>query len=540
MAELSGQPVLILKEGSSRSRGRDAQHNNIMAAKVIAEAIRTSLGPKGMDKMLVDSFGDVTITNDGATILKEMDLQHPTAKMVVEVAKTQDQEVGDGTTTAAILTGELLKNAEELINENIHPTIIVDGYRKAVEKALEIVDNISIDISNNESMLYTAAKVAMGSKIIAEVRDLFADYAVKAIKAVQEGNNADLDNISVLKKKGEGLEDTIFVNGIVIDKEIVHAGMPKRVENAKIALVESAFEITKTEFDSKISITQVDQMQAFLDQEEKTIREMVEKVAEAGANVVLCQKGIDDLAQHFMNKKGIAAVRRIKKSDMEKLAKATGAKIVTNIHTITADDLGYAGLVEERKIGDDDYVFIENCKNPKAVSVMIRGGTNQLVDEAERAFHDALCVVRNLIRVPKVVYGGGAAEIEIARGLRQYADSLSGREQLAVSAFADAIEVIPRTLAENAGLDIIDILAELRAKHDSGEISAGVDVMNGKVGDMKEINVYDPAIVKKQALESATEAAIMILRIDDVIAAGKSSGGGPPGGGPEGGESDED
>jgi len=511
-----------------------------MAAKVIAEAIRTSLGPKGMDKMLVDSFGDVTITNDGATILKEMDLQHPTAKMVVEVAKTQDQEVGDGTTTAAILTGELLKNAEELINENIHPTIIVDGYRKAVEKALEIVDNISIDISNNESMLYTAAKVAMGSKIIAEVRDLFADYAVKAIKAVQEGNNADLDNISVLKKKGEGLEDTIFVNGIVIDKEIVHAGMPKRVENAKIALVESAFEITKTEFDSKISITQVDQMQAFLDQEEKTIREMVEKVAEAGANVVLCQKGIDDLAQHFMNKKGIAAVRRIKKSDMEKLAKATGAKIVTNIHTITADDLGYAGLVEERKIGDDDYVFIENCKNPKAVSVMIRGGTNQLVDEAERAFHDALCVVRNLIRVPKVVYGGGAAEIEIARGLRQYADSLSGREQLAVSAFADAIEVIPRTLAENAGLDIIDILAELRAKHDSGEISAGVDVMNGKVGDMKEINVYDPAIVKKQALESATEAAIMILRIDDVIAAGKSSGGGPPGGGPEGGESDED
>ncbi|MHA1269132.1 MAG: thermosome subunit beta [Candidatus Helarchaeota archaeon] len=540
MSELSGQPVLILKEGSSRSRGRDAQHNNIMAAKVIAESVRTSLGPRGMDKMLVDSFGDVTITNDGATILKEIDVQHPAAKMVVEVAKTQDQEVGDGTTTAAILTGELLKNAEELIEENIHPTIIVDGYRKAVEKALEIIKKISIDVSNDENMLYTAAKVSMGSKVVVEVRDLFSDYAVKAIKSVQEGNIADLDDISVLKKKGESLEDTLFINGIVIDKEIVHAGMPKRIENAKIALVESAFEISKTEFDSKISITQVDQMQAFLDQEEKTIKQMVEKIADAGANVVLCQKGIDDLAQHFMNKKGIAAVRRIKKSDMEKLAKATGAKIITNISTITPDDLGFAGLVEERKIGDDDYIFIEDCKNPKAVSVMIRGGTNQLVDEAERAFHDALCVVRNLIREPKVVYGGGAAEIEIAKGLRQYAESLSGREQLAVSAFADAVEIIPRTLAENAGLDIIDILAELRSKHDSGEISMGVDVMAGCVGDMKSINIYDPAIVKTQAIESASEAAIMILRIDDVIASGKSGGGGPPGGGGPGGDFDED
>ncbi|MHA1309320.1 MAG: thermosome subunit beta [Candidatus Helarchaeota archaeon] len=539
MSELSGQPVLILKEGSSRSRGKDAQHNNIMAAKIISESVRTSLGPKGMDKMLVDSFGDVTITNDGATILKEIDVQHPAAKMVVEVSKTQDQEVGDGTTTAAILTGELLKNAEELIGENIHPTIIVDGYRKAVDKAIELIDDIAMDVSNNEEMLYTAAKVSMSSKVVSEIRDLFADYAVKAIRSIQDGNNADLDDVSVLKKKGEGLEDTIFVNGIIIDKEIVHAGMPKRIENAKIALVESAFEISKTEFDSKISITQVDQMQAFLDQEEKTIRAMVDKVAEVGANVVLCQKGIDDLAQHFMNKKGIAAVRRIKKSDMEKLAKATGAKIVTNIHTITSDDLGFAGLVEERKIGDDDYIFIEECANPKAVSVMIRGGTNQLVDEAERAFHDALCVVRNLIRVPKVVYGGGAAEIEISKGLRQYAASLGGREQLAVSAFADAVEIIPRTLAENAGLDIIDILAELRSKHDSGEISAGVDVLAGKVGDMKAINVYDPAIVKTQAIESAAEAAIMILRIDDVIAAGKSSGG-PPGGPPGGGESEED
>jgi thermosome len=532
MSELSGQPVLILKEGASRSRGRDAQHNNIMAAKVIAESVRTSLGPKGMDKMLVDSFGDVTITNDGATILKEVDVQHPAAKMVVEVSKTQDDEVGDGTTTAAILTGELLKNAEELIDENIHPTIIVDGYRKAVEKALEIIEDISIDVSNDDSMLYTVAEVAMSSKVVSEIKSLFAKHAVNAIKAIQKDNDAEIDNISVLKRKGESLEDTLFINGIVIDKEVVHAGMPDRIDDAKIALIESAFEISKTEFDSKISITEVNQMQKFLDQEEKTLRTLVDKVAEAGATVVLCQKGIDDLAQHFMAKKGIAAVRRIKKSDMEKISKATGAKIVNNINNITSEDLGLAGLVEQRKIADEDYIFIEDCKNPKAVSVMIRGGTNQIIDEAERAFHDALCVVRNLVRVPKVVYGGGAAEIEIARALRQYAESLSGREQLAVSSFAEAVEVIPRTLSENAGLDIIDILAELRSKHDAGDKSIGINVWTGKVQDMSTINVYDPSVVKRQALESATEAAVMILRIDDVIASGKTGGGGPPGGPP--------
>jgi len=524
MAYLSGQPVLILKEGTQRTVGRDAMRANIMAARVIAEAIRTALGPKGMDKMLVDSFGDVTITNDGATILKEIDVQHPAAKMMVEVAKAQDDEVGDGTTTAVVIAGELLKKAEELLDQNIHPTIIVEGYRKATEQSIKIFDEISQETSiDDEEMLKKVAMTSMHSKVVAGSREYLADLVVKAVKSIAEKVNeqwkVDIDDVKVEKKQGGSLEDTKLINGIVLDKEVVHPGMPKRVMNAKIALIDAPLEIEKTEFDAKIHINSPEQMKAFLDEEQRMLREIVEKIKEVGANVVLCQKGIDDVAQHFLAKAGILAVRRVKKSDMEKLAKATGGRIVTSIDDLTPQHLGEAEVVEERKVADDKMVFVEGCKNPKAVSILIRGGTEHIVDEAERALHDALCVVRNIIQEPKVVTGGGAPEIEIARKLREYAETLSGREQLAVKAFADAIEVVPRTLAENAGLDPIDMLVELRARHEKGEWWTGINLVSGKVDDMRKLDVWEPASVKKQAIKSASEAAQMILRIDDVIAA---------------------
>lgn len=546
MAQLGGTPILILREGAERSRGRDAQSSNIMAAKVIAEAIRSALGPKGMDKMLVDSFGDVTITNDGATILKEIDVQHPAAKMLVEVAKTQDDEVGDGTTTSVILTGEFLKNAEELIKEKIHPTVIVEGYSKATEKALEILDSIATDIGvDNKDIQKKAAITSMSSKVVGGSAGFLAGIAVNAINMVKEQKDeqweADLDNISIQKKQGESVEDTHLISGLIIDKEMVHSGMPKTIKDAKIALLETPLEIEKTEFDAKISITAVDQMQAFLAQEEQMLRNMVNKIKDSGAQIVLCQKGIDDMVQHFLAKAGISAIRRIKKSDIEKLSKATGAKIISNIEQLTANDLGSAGIVEERRVGNDNMVFVEECKDPKAISILIRGGTQMIVDEADRALHDALCVVRNLVNEPKAVIGGGAPEIEVAKGLRSYADTLSGREQLAVQAFAKAMEVVPRTLAENAGLDPIDILVELRSKHGAGQKDVGVDVLDGKVGDLNEKAVWEPVMVKKQAVKSASEATQMILRIDDVISS-KGGGGGPPGMPPGGmgGMGDED
>ncbi|MEM3626545.1 MAG: thermosome subunit beta [Candidatus Bathyarchaeia archaeon] len=539
-ASAGGIPVLILKEGSSRSRGRDAQHSNIMAAKIVAEAVKTSLGPKGMDKMLVDSLGDTTITSDGRTILDEMDIQHPAAKMLVEVAKTQDNEAGDGTTTAVILAGELLSKAEELIGKNIHPTIIIDGYKKAQEKALEALEKIAIQPGKNaEEYMKRVAMTSMASKLVAEHREYLAELAVKAILEVAEkedsGYKVDVDDVKVEKKTGESLKDTQLIQGIVLDKEVVHSGMPKRVEKARIALLDAALEIEKTEFDAKINIESPEQMEAFLKQEEDMLRDMVEKIAQTGANVVLCQKGIDDMAQHFLARKGMLAVRRIKKSDMEKLAKATGGKIVTNLDAITSEDLGYASLVEERKIGDDKMTFVEGCKNPKAVTILIRGGSERIVDEAERSLHDALCVVRDVVEEPKIVAGGGAPELEAARALKKYAETLPGREQLAVKSFAEALEAIPITLTENAGLDPIDILSELRARHEKGETWVGIEVNTGKIQDMTEAGVFEPLAVKKQIIKSATEAASMILKIDDVIAAGKmKTPPTPPGGPPQG------
>ena len=522
----SGIPVLILKEGSTRTRGREAQHNNIMAARIIAEAVKSSLGPKGMDKMLVDSLGDVTITSDGKTILDEIDVEHPAAKMMVEVAKTQDDEVGDGTTTSVVVAGELLTKAEELLEKNVHPTIIIDGYRKAADKALEVLEKIAIPVDpTDREALKKVAMTAMASKLVSENKEQLAEIAVDAVlhvaRKVGDEYRVDLDDIMVEKKPGESITDTKLIKGIVLDKEVVHSGMPKRVENAKIALLNCPLEVEKTEFDAKIHIESPEEMEAFLKEEEKMLKDMVEKIAATGANVVICQKGIDDMAQHFLARKGILAVRRAKKSDMEKLSKATGGRIVTNIDDLKAEDLGFAELVEERKIGDDKMVFIEGCKNPRSVAILVRGGTERIVDEAERSIHDALCVVRDVVQEPKILAGGGAPEIEIAKYLREYAESLPGREQLAAQSFAEAIEVVPTTLAENAGLDPIDIISDLRAAHGRGEVWAGVDVFEGKANDMKKLEVYEPLAVKKQVIKSATEAATMILKIDDVIAAGK-------------------
>src|SRR5271157_714742 len=495
----SGQPVLILKEGSSQNRGREAQHNNIAAAKLIAEVVRTSIGPRGMDKMLVDSLGDVTITNDGATMLKEIDVQHPAAKMLVEVSKTTDNEVGDGTTSAVILAGALLEKAEELLDKDVHPTVIVDGYTKASRRALEVLREV-------------AEKTEHGFKV-------------------------DIDNVKVEKKPGGSLGDTKLIQGIVLDKEVVHSGMPKRVEKAKIALVSAPFEIEKTEFDAKLNINDPSMMKKFLDEETKMLKGMVDKMVEVGATVVVCQKGMDDIAQHYLSKAGILAVRRAKESDMTKLARATGARIVNNFEDLSSKDLGYAALVEERKIEEDRWVFVEGCKNPKAVTVLIRGGTQRIVDEGERSLHDALMVTKDVIERPAIVAGGGAAEAEAAYQVLKWAEKLSGREQLAAQKFAEALESIPIALAENAGMDPIDAQVEFRAKHAENGKWFGIEAADGKVKDMYQRQVIEPLAVKVQVIRSATEAASMILRIDDVIAAGKSRmPSAPPGGGGMGGE----
>ena len=522
-----GQPILILKEGTSRRRGREAQRNNIMAARIIAEVLRSTLGPRGMDKMLIDSLGDITITNDGATILDEIEVEHPAAKMMVEVAKTQDDMVGDGTTTAVVLAGELLKRAEELLDQNIHPTVIVSGYRKAVQKAIEILNKIGVEIDlEDRETLKKIALTSMSSKAVGAAREHLAEIAIDAVKQIVEERGgkrvADIDNIQIIKKEGKSIFDTQLVNGIIIDKEVVHPGMPKRISEAKIALLNCPLEVEKTEFNAEIRIRDPAQMKAFLDQETRMLKEMVDKIKAVGANVVFCQKGIDDMAQHFLAKEGILAARRVKQSDMEKLARATGGRIVTDLDDLKSEDLGTAGLVEERKVGDDKMIFVEKCKNPRSVAILIRAGLERMVDEAERAMHDALSVVSDVIENNKIVAGGGAIEAEIAKHLRDYATTVGGREQLAIEAFAESIEIIPKTLAENAGLEPIDIMVELRAAHEKTDGQfMGIDVYNGKIVNMYEKGVIEPLAVKEQAIKSAAEAASMILRIDDVIAASK-------------------
>jgi thermosome len=540
----SGQPVLILKEGTTRSRGKEAQRNNIMAARVIGEVLKTTLGPRGMDKMLIDSLGDITITNDGAAILNEIDVEHPAAKMMVEIAKTQDDMVGDGTTTAVVLASELLKKAEELLDQNIHPTILVSGYRKAAQKAIEIIGKTSVpvDIEDRKTLLKVAL-TSMNSKAVGSAKEHFAEIAIEAVKQIAEKRGdkmlADIDNIQLIKKTGKSLLETQLIRGIIVDKEAVHSAMPKKKENAKIALLDSALEIEKTEMSAEIRIKDPSQMQAFLDQESSMLEKMATKIKTSGADVVFCQKGIDDMVQHYLAKAGIMAARRVKESDMEKLARATGAKIISDLDDLKTTDLGAAGLVEERKIGDDKMIFVEKCKDPHSVAILIRAGLERMVDEAERAMIDALSVVSDVIENNKIVAGGGAVEIEIAKELRKYATKVGGREQLAVEAFADAIEIIPRTLAENAGLDPIDILVELRSAHDKEDGKyKGVDVFTGKVQNSLENGVIEPIVVKEQAIKSAAESATMILRVDDVITA-KSPKGGPGGGMPGGPEGEE-
>ena len=528
-----GIPVVILKDSATQTKGRDAQKNNIMAAKLIADIIHTSLGPRGMDKMLVDSLGDVTITNDGATILKEIDVQHPAAKMLVEIAKATDNEVGDGTTSAVIVAGALLENAEALINQEVHPTIIVDGYRKAAQKTIQLLEKLADKIDpTDKEILGKIARTSMQTKLVRKDSSGLADMIVKAVLAVAEktddGYTVDIDDIKVEKKAGGSIKDTHLTKGIILDKEVVHSGMPKKITNAKIALINSALEIDKTEFDAKINISNPEQMKSFLDEENKMIKNMVDKVIASGANVLFCQKGIDDIAQHYLAKASILTVRRIKESDLTKLAKATGARIVTNLDDLFDKDLGSAENVEEIKIETDRWVFVEGCKHPKAVTVLVRGGSQRVVDEVERSVHDALMVVKDVMENPMIVAGGGAPETYAATKLREWAKSLEGREQLAVEKFADSLEVIPITLAENAGMDPIDTLALLRSKQLKGSKWTGIDVMKGTVASMHSSDIFEPLSVKNQIISSATEAACMILRIDDVIAVTKSTGP-PPG-----------
>jgi len=539
----TGQPVLILKEGTSRNRGKEAQRNNITAARVIGEVLRTTLGPRGMDKMLVDSLGDITITNDGAAILDEIEVEHPAAKMMVEIAKTQDTMVGDGTTTAVVLAGELLKRAEELLDQNIHPTILISGYRKAVQKAMEIIDDNAIPVERDDRATHKKVAItSMGSKAVGPAKEHLADIAIDAVKQIVEKRGdktiADIDNIQLVKKTGKSLFESQLITGLIIDKEVVHPGMPRKVEKAKIALLDSALEIEKTEMSAEIRIRDPLQMKAFLDQENKMLQDMVEKIKKSGANVVFCQKGIDDMAQHFLAKEGMLVARRVKESDMEKLARATGGRIVTHLGDLKPQDLGAAGLVEERKMGDDKMIFVEKCKDPRSVAILIRAGLERMVDEAERAMTDALSVVSDIMENNKIVAGGGAIEVEIAKGLRNYATKVGGREQLAVEAFADAVETIPKTLAENAGLDPLDIIVQLRAAHDKQEGQyRGLNVFTGKVENMREKGVLEPTIVKEQAIKSAAESATMILRIDDIIASTKPKEG-PGGPGKTPGESE--
>ena len=530
-------PVVLLKEGSSETKGREAQKNNIQAAKIIAEIVRTSLGPRGMDKMLVDSLGDVTITNDGATILKEIDVQHPAAKMLVEIAKTTDNEVGDGTTSAVILAGSLLEHAESLLNQDVHPTIIVDGYRKAAKKAKQFLQDIADKTSGNDrAILLKIAKTSMQTKLVRKDSSGLAELVVKAVLAVaeKEGENfiVDDDDIKVEKKAGGSIIDSNIVQGIVLDKEVVHGGMPKNIVDAKIALINTALEISKTETDAKINIQNPQQLKSFLDEENRMLKTMVDKVIGSGANVVLCQKGVDDMAQHYLAKAGVLVVRRIKESDLTKLAKATGARIVTNLDDLFEKDLGSAALVEERKIEEDRWVFIEGCKHPKSVTLLLRGGSQRVVDEVERSVHDAIMVVKDVMETPSIVAGGGAPETYAAAKVRSWSKSLEGREQLAAEKFADALESIPLALAENAGMDPIDTLTSLRSRQLKGEKWTGIDVMKTRIANMKSSDIIEPLTVKLQIVSAASEAACMILRIDDVIATTKSSA--PPSGG-EGG-----
>ena len=542
-------PVIILREGTKREKGKGAQMGNIAAAKAIGEAVRSTLGPRGMDKMLVDSMGDVVITNDGVTILKEIDVEHPAAKMIVEVAKTQDEECGDGTTTAVILAGELLKKAEGLIEQNVHPTVIAAGYRLACQKAQEILKEVGMKVTSDDAeMLKEIAMTAMISKSVSSSRGLLADISVKAVLAIAEKKDGkyevDQENIQIVKKVGGSMEDSKMIAGIIVDKEVIHTGMPKSVSNAKIALIDSALEVKKTEIDAKIEITDPAQLQAFLNEEEKMLKRMVETVKKSKATVMFCQKGIDDLAQHYLAKEGIFAVRRVKKSDMEKLAKATGAIVATKLEDLKESDLGNAELVEEKKIGGDQMTFVTGCKNPKAVSILIRGGTEHVVDEIERSLDDAISVVGLALEDGVLVTGGGSTAVEIALRLREYAASVGGREQIAIDQFANAMEIIPTTLSENAGLDPIDVLIELRKAHKDGKKNAGINVFTGKIVDMKHEKVIEPIRVGRQAINSATEAAVMILRIDDVIASkgggGKGGPGGPGGPGGMPGGMDED
>ena len=545
MAYLTGRPVLILKEGSSRSRGRDARRSNMMAAQIISEVLKSTLGPRGMDKMLIDSLGDITITNDGATVLDEIDVQHPAAKMMIEVAKTQDAEVGDGTTTAVILSGELLKKAEDLLDQNIHPSIIISGYRKASEKAIETLEKLAIDVDlDDRETLMNLATTSMRSKAVSIARTHLAGIAIDSIKQIIEERNgeiiADVDNVQIVKKEGKSLEETELVRGIIIDKEVVHAGMPKQVSGAKIALVDAALEVEKTEFDAEVRIRSPDAIKAFLDQEAEMLKKMVERVKNSGANVLFCQKGIDDVAQHFLAKEGVLAARRVKKSDMEKLAKATGAKVVSNLADLKESDLGACEVVEERKVGDDKMVFVEGCKDPRAVAVFIRAGLERMIDEAERTMNDALYVISDIAELAKMVPGGGSIEEELSKAVRGYARRVGGREQLAIEAFSEALEVVPKTLAENAGLDVLDTMVALKAAHEKKDgFAMGVNVFGEGIIDMLDQGVVEPMAVKMQAIKSAVEVSSMILRIDDVVAASTDrmeapgGPGGPPGMGDE-------
>ncbi len=537
---MGGQPIILLKEGTRRETGRNAQSNNIQAAKAVADAVRSTLGPKGMDKMLVDSMGDVVITNDGVTILKEIDVEHPAAKMMIEVAKTLDGECGDGTTTAVVVGGELLKRAENLIEQNVHPTLITIGYRMASDKAIEILNNIAVTVDRKDKeTLLDLAKTAMTGKNAEVVKDHLADIAAEAVIKISlvedDYVEADLDNIKIEKKQGASAKETKLIDGIIIDKERVHSGMPRKVKNAKVALINSAFEVKKTEVDAKISIRDPHQLQEFLAQEEMVLKKFVKTVKDSGANVIICQKGIDDLAQHYLAKEGIFAIRRSKKSDMEKLSKATGARIVTNINDLKVEDLGSAAVVDERKISDDRMTFVTGCVNPKAVSILVRGATEHVVDELQRALDDALGVISTAVKEGKITAGGGSAAVEISRGLKDYASTVGGREQMAIEEFANAIEVVPRTLAENAGLDPINTLINLRKAHKDGDKYAGLNVDTGEIINMLDNKVIEPLKVGSQVISSATEAAVMILRIDDVIAAREMSGPPPGVGGGMGG-----
>jgi len=528
-------PVLVLKESALQEKGRDAQKNNIMAAKMVCDIVKSSLGPRGLDKMLVDSLGDVTITNDGATILKEIDAQHPAAKMMIEISKTVDSEVGDGTTSSVIFAGTLLAKAEELLKKDVHSSVIIEGFQAASEKALEILSEISKKVTpDDRETLLKISSTSMESKLISEDSEPLSKIVVDAIMNITETTNdkpsVDLDNLKVEKKAGGSIQDTTLIKGIVLDKEVVHSGMPTKIQQAKIALLNTAMEIEKTEMSAEIRINDPTQMQMFLEEENRMIKTMVDKIHSIGANVVICQKGIDDMAQHFLSKHGILAVRRVKESDMTKLAKATGARITSSIEDISEKDLGAANLVQQKKVESDKWVFIEGCKNPQSVTLLIRGGSQRVVDEVDRSIHDALMVVKDVIEKPEIVAGGGAPEAVLASFLKDWSERFEGRQQLAINKFAEALEVIPLTIAENAGMDPIDTMVKLRAKQSEGKKWTGINAREGKVADMLSLNIVEPVVVKEQIIKSATEAASMILRIDDVIAISGGSGGGmPPG-----------